>query len=143
MTVTSSLWIFHVYFCERISTSLADYAPRIDCGPTLSQRVLLRNSLWLSKFFFEGASVRRAPRSAAPFFAARVREFGGYMVSSLAPSSPERQQVALASGKRRSSILYRLLLMVADYFLRAFPTAPPDGALGAFANLLSSTPPRS
>ena len=49
VTVTSSLWFFHVFFCERISTSLADYAPRIDCGPTLSQRVLLRNSLWLSK----------------------------------------------------------------------------------------------
>ena len=52
VTVTSSLWFFHVFFCERISTSLADYAPRIDCGPTLSQRVLLRNSLWLSNHQF-------------------------------------------------------------------------------------------
>ena len=52
VTVTSSLWFFHVFFCERISTSLADYAPRIDCGPTLSQRVLLRNPLWLSKARF-------------------------------------------------------------------------------------------
>ena len=48
VTVTSSLWFFHVFFCERISTSLADYAPRIDCGPTLSQRVLMRNSFWSS-----------------------------------------------------------------------------------------------
>ena len=47
----SFLWFSPRFFCERISTSLADLLLE-HSGPNLSQRMLSRNTFWSSKIFF-------------------------------------------------------------------------------------------
>ena len=43
-------WFSHFFFCEMISSSLVDGAPRGATCPFFSQRVLHRNPLWYSNF---------------------------------------------------------------------------------------------
>ena len=56
-------WFSHFFFCEMISSSLVDGAPRGATCPLFSQRVLQRNSLWTSNHLF-GLAVFSWERSA-------------------------------------------------------------------------------